>query len=59
MDKFYSIKQAAIELGKSRPTVYKMIREGKLKVQTVAGRPAIAIVEVERQTGGRPRKDGK
>lgn len=48
MDRFYSIKQAALELGKSRPTVYKLIRDGKLKAQTVAGRPAIAIVEVER-----------
>jgi excisionase family DNA binding protein len=49
MDRYYTIKRAAEELGKSRPTVYKMIRDGKLRVQTVAGRPAIAISEVEKQ----------
>jgi excisionase family DNA binding protein len=48
MDKFYSIKQAAKALGKSRPTIYRMIRDGELKVQTFAGKPAIAISEVQR-----------
>jgi excisionase family DNA binding protein len=48
MDRHYTIKRAAEELGKSRPTVYKMIRDGKLKIQTIAGRPVIAIHEVQR-----------
>ena len=49
MDRYYSIQQTAKELGKSRPTVYKMIKDGKLKAEIIAGRPAVAIKEVERQ----------
>jgi excisionase family DNA binding protein len=57
MDRFYSIKQAAEALGKSRPTVYRMIKDGELKVQTFAGKPAIAIREIERMQ--RSRKEAK
>jgi excisionase family DNA binding protein len=48
MERYLTIKQAAEELGRSRPTVYKMIRDGKLKIQKFAGKPVVAISEVER-----------
>lgn len=48
MDRYYTIKRAAEALGKSRPTVYRLIRDGELKAQKVAGHPAIAITEIEK-----------
>lgn len=48
MDKYYSVLQAAEALGKSRPTVYKMIRDGKLRLRRFAGKSAIAITDIER-----------
>jgi excisionase family DNA binding protein len=56
---YVTIKKAAEMLGVSRPTVYKMIADGKLRVREFVGRPAIAMSEINKQSnGGRPpRKD--
>jgi len=45
---YVTIKKAAELLGVSRPTVYKMIADGKLRIREFVGRPAIATTEIER-----------
>ena len=47
-ERFITILEAANRLGKSRPTVYKLIKDRKLKAERIVGRPAIAIKEIER-----------
>jgi excisionase family DNA binding protein len=60
---YVTITKAAEMLDVSRPTVYKMIADGKLRVRKFVGRPAIAITEISKHTnghkGGRPRKSEK
>jgi predicted DNA-binding protein (UPF0251 family) len=64
---YVTITKAAKILGVTRPTVYKMIADGKLKVRRfILDTPGIAIAEIERAAranghkGGRPRKgEGK
>ena len=43
---YCTIQDGAKLLGVSRPTVYKRIREEKLKVYEVLGRPALKLSEV-------------
>jgi excisionase family DNA binding protein len=60
---YVTITKAAEMLDVSRPTVYKMIADGKLRVRQFVGRPAIAITEISKHAnghkGGRPRKGEK
>jgi excisionase family DNA binding protein len=46
MMEYCTIQDGAKLLGVSRPTVYKRIREDKLKVYEVLGRPALKLSEV-------------
>jgi excisionase family DNA binding protein len=48
MMEYCTIQDGAKLLGVSRPTVYKRIEEGKLKVYAVLGRPALKLSEVSR-----------
>jgi excisionase family DNA binding protein len=45
---YCTIQDGARLLGISRPTIYKRIDEGKLKVYEVLGRPALKLSEVTR-----------
>ncbi len=45
---YVTIKKAAELLGVTRPTVYKLIADGKVKVRRIAERPAIAAAEIVR-----------
>lgn len=45
---YCTIQDGAKLLGVSRPTVYKRIKERKLKVYEVLGRPALKLSEVSR-----------
>ncbi len=55
MDKHYSITRAAKELGRTRPTVYKMIKDGKLRTIIIAGRPIILVADIEKLKRNNPR----
>lgn len=46
---YVTIKKAAEMLGVSRPTVYKLIAEGKIKTREFVGRPAIAVSEIAKR----------
>jgi excisionase family DNA binding protein len=46
MMEYCTIQDGAKLLGVSRPTVYKRIKEKKLKVYEVLGRPALKLAEV-------------
>lgn len=48
MMEYCTIQDGARLLGVSRPTVYKRIEEGKLKVYEVLGRPALKLSELTR-----------
>lgn len=48
MMEYCTIQDGAKLLGISRPTIYKRIDEGKLKVYEVLGRPALKISEVSK-----------
>lgn len=48
MMEYCTIQDGAKLLGVSRPTVYKRIEEGKLRVYEVLGRPALKLSEVSR-----------
>ena len=45
---YCSISEAAGIIGVTRPTIYRMIADGELKRETMLGRPAIRLREVER-----------
>jgi excisionase family DNA binding protein len=45
---YCTIQDGAKLLGISRPTIYKRIDEGKLKVYEVLGRPALKLSEITR-----------
>lgn len=53
---YVTISKAAEMLGVSRPTVYKMIADGKLKVREFVGRPAIAVSEITKRVQSRKSK---
>lgn len=53
---YVTIKKAAELLGVSRPTVYKLIADGKLKVREFVGRPAIATSEIQKHVNGKRSK---
>ena len=53
---YVTIKKAAELLGVTRPTVYKLIADGKLKVRRFVGHPAIAKAEIERYVNGKSAK---
>ena len=44
-DNLYTISQYAKLMGISRPTVYKYIRQGRIKTRTIAGREFIKVKE--------------
>jgi excisionase family DNA binding protein len=48
MMEYCTIQDGAKLLGISRPTVYKRIEEGKLKVYEVLGRPALKLSELSK-----------
>jgi excisionase family DNA binding protein len=48
MMEYCTIQDGAKLLGVSRPTIYRRIEEGKLKVYEVLGRPALKLSEVSR-----------
>jgi len=48
MMEYCTIQDGAKLLGVSRPTIYKRIREDKLKVYEVLGRPALKLSEIAR-----------
>lgn len=43
---YCTIQDGAKLLGISRPTIYKRIDEGKLKVYEILGRPALKLSEI-------------
>ena len=45
---YCTIKQAAKMLRVSRPTVYRMIRDGELKKYHALGRPALDVAQVKK-----------
>lgn len=45
---YCTIENAAIILKVSRPTVYKLIKDGQLGRYTVLGRPALKVSEVNK-----------
>lgn len=47
---YCTIEGAAKILKVSRPTVYKLIKQGRLGRYTVLGRPALRLTEVNRVT---------
>lgn len=48
MMEYCTIQDGARLLGISRPTIYKRIKEEKLKVYEVLGRPALKLSEIAR-----------
>jgi excisionase family DNA binding protein len=48
MMEYCTIQDGARLLGISRPTIYKRIDEGKLKVYEVLGRPALKLSELSK-----------
>jgi len=46
--KYYKIQEVAEMLSLSRQTIYKYIKEGKIKTTDVAGNPRISKEEVEK-----------
>jgi excisionase family DNA binding protein len=57
---YCTIQDGAKLLGVSRPTVYKRIKEEKLKVYEVLGRPALKLSEVARlKLSKRQKSNGK
>lgn len=51
MEKLYTITAAAKELYVSRPTIYKWIKRGQLKLLRINGIPKIKESEIKRLRG--------
>ena len=51
---YCTIKEGAAMLNVSRPTVYKLIKDGKLRRYVSMGRPALKVSEVRRKRSPKP-----
>jgi excisionase family DNA binding protein len=57
VEKYCTIKDAAKWLERSRPTVYKLIADGKLRVERIAGRPFIRISDIQKRIEAREARE--
>jgi excisionase family DNA binding protein len=56
---YCTIQDGAKLLGVSRPTIYKRIKEDKLKVYEVLGRPALKLSEIAKLKLNKRQKSAK
>ena len=58
VEMYCTIQDGAKMLKVTRPTVYRMIRDGELARHKVLGRPALKVAQIKRILAQEPKRNG-